>query len=209
MRLLARESVWWNSIDLDIEKYSKQCEPCQLTQNTSSPVGLSQWKEAKFFFERIHLNFFQWTNTKFLIIVDAYSRWFDIKNMPSTTGNKLRETLRGIFTYFGLPTNIVTDNGPPFGGSELQKFCKNHNIELLHSPPYHPQSNGWAECGVRTAKQSLKKMLIDKNTQEFSLQLKIDNFLFKYRNTPVTTTGEAPNNHIFNYRPKTELQRSY
>lgn len=120
--------------------------------------------------------------------------------MNGTTSDKVINELRTIFAYFGLPRAIVSDNGPPFNAKEFVKFCQNNNIECLKSPPYHPQSNGWAECGVRTVKQSLKKMVLESsNKVEWSLLLA--RLLIKYRNTPVSTTGITPNDRSFCFRP--------
>lgn len=156
--------------------------------------------ESEYFFERIHIDFFHFEKNTFLLLIDSFSRWLDVKQMKSTTGDKVIAELRTIFTYFGLPHSIVSDNGPPFSSKEFLKFCKNNNIVCLKSPPYHPQSNGWAECGVRTVKQSLRKMSLESGNGS-DMALTLARFLIKYRNTPVTTTGIPPNDCIFRYRP--------
>lgn len=46
-------------------------------------------------------------------------------------------------------------------------------------------------------------MTTDPKTKALPLALKVDNFLIKYRNTPVTTTKMCPNDSIFIFRPKT------
>lgn len=199
MKATARLYVWWLSIDKDIEAFAQQCEACQMTQNSSSPVPLTKWKESNFFFERIHLDFFHFKNETYMLVVDTYSRWFDVKIMRTTTSSKVIEELRTIFAYFGLPRTIVSDNGPPFNAKEFLRFCENNNIVCMKSPPYHPQSNGWAERGVQTVKQSLRKMLFESRNANSSLLL--SRFLIKYRNTPVTTTGQTPSDRIFRYRP--------
>lgn len=204
MKTLARTYVWWIGIDQDIEKYANQCEACQVTQNSPSKVALSQWKETTKFFERIHLDFFHFKNQTFLLLVDSFSRWFDAHIMKSTTSAKLIAVLRKVFAYFGLPSKIVSDNGPPFNSKEFIKFCENNGIVCLKSPPYHPQSNGWAECGVRTVKQSLRKMIVGSSSGA-DMELLLARFLLKYRNTPTTTTGISPTELIFHYRPRTTL----
>lgn len=203
MKTLARLYVWWMNIDRDIEKYANQCNACQLTQSSPSKVALSKWKETTKFFERIHIDFFHFKNHTFLLLVDSFSRWFDAHMMKTTTSAKLIAVLRSIFAYFGLPSIIVSDNGPPFNSKEFITFCENNGIDCLKSPPYHPQSNGWAECGVRTIKQSLRKMILENKGAQ--IELLLARFLMKYRNTPTTTTGKSPSEFIFRYRPKTIL----
>lgn len=161
MKTAARMYVWWVNLDIDIENFAKCCEPCQLQQSSVSPTGLSKWEKTNSLFERIHMDFFHWKNETFLVIVDTFTRWLDVKAMKSTTAGNLIMELRVIFAYFGLPRELVADNGPPFNSNELRQFCRNNGIRYLNSPPYHPNSNGWAECGVRTVKQSLRKMFIE------------------------------------------------
>lgn len=200
MKASARQYVWWPTVDKDIEAFARQCHECQIAQSSSSETPLSKWNETHTFFERIHLDFFHCNGKTILLVVDSYSRWFDVKQMKTTTSEKVINELRIIFAYFGLPKTVVSDNGPPFDAKAFLSFCNNNNIVCLKSPPYHPQSNGWAECGVRTVKQSLRKMLLE-STNSADMQLLLSRFLIKYRNTPVTTTGLTPNERIFCFRP--------
>lgn len=204
MKLAAKNYVWWPGIDSDIEEFVKQCFACQSTQETKSPVALSTWRNAERFFERVHLDFFHFNQKTFLIVVDAFSKWFDVKTMKATNCDALTEILRNIFAYFGLPDIIVSDNGPPFSSNEFRKFCGDNGILCWKSPPYHPQSNGCAERGVRTVKQYLRKILVEGN-RNITLELRLQNFLVKYRNTPVASTGVSPSEQIFIHRRKTLL----
>ena len=63
--------------------------------------------------------------------------------------------------------------------ADLMNFCAVNNINLMHSPPFHPSSNGSAERAVSTVKSSLKKFLIDEQMQRLPIQVKLDNFLFR------------------------------
>lgn len=89
-------------------------------------------------------------NNVFLIIVDTFSKWIDVVMMFKTHALSTIRALRKVFSIFGLPKSLVSDNGSPFGSVEFLKFCELNNIEVLKSPPYHPQSNGDAERAVRT-----------------------------------------------------------
>lgn len=107
-----------------------------------------------------------------------------------------------IFSVFGLPKEIVSDNGFPFSSGAFSKFCENHGIICTKSPPYHPQSNGQAERFVGTVKLALTKQCLDATSNDLSLNQKISKFLIFYRNTPSITTAKTPSELIFTYKPR-------
>ncbi len=84
----------------------------------------------------------------FLIVVDAHSKWLEVRIMSSTVSSVIVSTLRNLFAQFGLPAIVVTDNAPNFSSSEFNLFFKQNGIQHLYSPPYHPSSNGLAERAV-------------------------------------------------------------
>ena len=92
-----------------------------------------------------------------LIVVDAYSKWLEVKPVSSATSSVTIEQLRSIFSTHGLPEVLVTDNGTSFTSVEFQEFMKNNGINHVKSAPYHPASNGLAERAVQTFKGSMKK----------------------------------------------------
>ncbi|KAK9694000.1 hypothetical protein QE152_g33826 [Popillia japonica] len=71
----------------------------------------------------------------------------------------------------GLPNSIVSDNGPPFSSKDFIKFCHVNGIDVLKSPPYHPQSNGLTERHVQHVKSALHKYLQQKSTLTIQQQI--------------------------------------
>ena len=47
----------------------------------------------------------------FLIVTDAHSKWIDAFCTPTATSKAMIEELRMVFSRFGLPETIVSDNG--------------------------------------------------------------------------------------------------
>ena len=72
--------------------------------------------------------------------------------MTSTTAANTIKVLQEIFSMHGLPEQLVSDNGPQFVSSEFLDFCKANGIKHFQVAPYHPASNGLAECTVQTFK---------------------------------------------------------
>ena len=94
---------------------------------------------------------------------------------------------------------MVSDNGAGFTSSEFQTFLKRNGIRYVTSAPYHPASNGLAERAVQTFKNNLKKC------QDVDIETQLARFLFKYRNTPHTTTGVTPAELLMGRKPRTHL----
>lgn len=197
MKLLAKTHVWWPGIDSDIEEYVLSCNVCQSALSKPISSAMMSWPESKYFFERIHLDFFHFRDKNFLIIVDTYSKWLDVKEMVNIKLENLVNKLREIFAYFGIPKTIISDNGPPFSSEGFIKFCSVNSINCMKSPPYHPESNGTAERAVQTVKTHLKKYFLDPQSSSLPLSVMLSNLLLKYRLTPSTVTGRSPNDCIF------------
>ncbi|PFX17714.1 Uncharacterized protein K02A2.6 [Stylophora pistillata] len=125
----------------------------------------------------------------FLVVVDAYSRWLEIERMNTTTSAKTTETLQKLFARYGVPAQLVSDNGPQFASEEFQQFLKRNGIKHITSTPYHPATNGLAEGAVQSFKNA---NAIKSETPVTSLNIKLARFLLTYRNTPHSTTGEPP-----------------
>lgn len=45
---------------------------------------------------------------------DTHSKWPEVHVMDCTTANKTIQVLRGLFSRYGTPHIIVSDNGPQF-----------------------------------------------------------------------------------------------
>lgn len=106
--------------------------------------------------------------------------------MSSTTAERAIEFLRSTFARFGIPEQIVSDNGPQWTSEEFNLFLKQNGIKHYFSAPYHPSTNGLVERFIQTKKSALKKGIAR------SLQHSLSEFLLNYRNTVHATTQESP-----------------
>ncbi|XP_049519319.1 uncharacterized protein K02A2.6-like [Dermacentor silvarum] len=207
MKMLSRSHVWWPRLTLDIEQAVKECITCQLSQNAAARVPLMSWGWPTRRWQRVHLDFARRDQHFFLVLMDAHSKWVEVFVMTATTSEKTVEKLRDVFAAYGLPEEIVTDNGPQFTSQHFGTFLSRNGIRHSKSPPYHPASNGSAERCVQTVKKDLFKQILDEERKgdKKSIQHRIDQFLFSYRNTPSSTTGETPAQIFLSWQPRTRL----
>lgn len=187
MKSLARQHVWWPGIDADIEDMCKSCLHCQHNSPNPRSAPLHPWQFPERAWQRIHMDLAgPFHNKMWLIIMDAHSKWPEVFNMQSntTTANVLSK-LREVISRFGLPEQIVTDNGRQFVSEDFIKFCKVNGITHSRSSVYHPRSNGEAERFVQTFKRGMKAA--DHDVDQCLMR-----FLLTYRITPHSTTGSSP-----------------
>lgn len=179
------------------------CLCCQQTQPVRKEKITSSWPKTLYPFQRVHIDFFSYSAKEVLILSDAHTKYCDVFSMSSTTLSKVLEKLVDFFCVFGLPTELVSDNGPPFQSKGLEIFCKMHGIILTHSPPYHPSSNGQAERAVRTIKNVFFKFCL--GVEDLPLDKRLQKFKLYHNNSPSTVTGKTPSELIFAFKPKTLL----
>ena len=106
-------------------------------------------------------------------------------SMSSTIASKTIAKLRDSFARFGLPEQLVSDNGPQFVSEEFESFLHRNGVKHIRSSPYHPASNGAAERLVQTVKQALEAG----HQEGVSMEHTLTTFLLRYRVTPHATTG--------------------
>lgn len=122
MKMVARSYAWWPSIDEDIESFCGKCVVCQQTRRVKKEVVTTSWPTTSYPFERVHIDFFDFQGKKYFLFVDVFSKFCHIEYMSSTPAEKVISVLENFFTVFGLPTQVVSDNGPPFGAKKLELF---------------------------------------------------------------------------------------
>ena len=147
MKALARSHIWWPGLDDDIETLSSQCEACKTMAAMPAPAAHHPWQYSTVPWERVHIDVGEWNKTNLPVLVDAFSKWAEVKLISSTTTQKT----------IGFPAILVSDNKPQITSSEFEDYLQGNNITYYKSPPYHPASNGLAENMVKYVKYHLKK----------------------------------------------------
>lgn len=206
MKQVARQFMYWEFINRDIENFNRGCLACQTVSRDKCTKVYGRWPEVVKPMERVHLDFFHYEKKSYLVFVDTFSRWLEVKPMTRTTAKDLIRELEQIFAIFGFPSSIVSDNGPPFSSSEFADYCCSNDIEQVFSPPYHPQSNGLAERAVGTVKAGLKRLTFGRVHSSLQISEVLTQFLFTHRNTP-TTDGIIPSSRILSFKAKTTLDK--
>lgn len=201
MKNIARNYVYWPNIDRDIEETCRACEACRSVRDAPARAVLHPWEYPLHPWQRVHVDFFDCAGKRFLIVIDAHTKWIETIVMLGTSAGATITALRSIFARFGIPSQLVSDNGPPFFSEEFKIYCEKNKIRHTTSAPYRPQGNGEAENAVKTVKKAIKRALFEKE----DIMTALYRFLFQYRNCEHATTGVSPAVAMFGRRMRGRL----
>ncbi|XP_061707861.1 uncharacterized protein K02A2.6-like [Cydia pomonella] len=202
----ARSRMWWPAIDHDIEQLIGACTVCSALRAAPARAPPASWSQPPGPWHRIHIDYMLVAQRTYLIVVDAFSKWVECIGMTcGTTTKHLIKELSLLFTRFGLPDTIVSDNDTKIASQEFNQFCKMMGVNYVTSPIYHPISNGIAECAVRNCKKMIKSIIEQESQCISQLNCKLQSYLFEYRTTVHCTTKETPAKLMFGRELRSRL----
>lgn len=198
-----RSKVWWPKMDRQAENVCKVCYGCQLVSQYSPPEPMARvvppsgpWQDcAADILGPLP------TGESILVIVDYYSRYYEVAILRSTTATCVIRAIHHTFARLGIPFSLRTDNGPQFISGEFQGFLEEYGVEWRRTPPLWPQANGEVERQNRTLMKTLRVAKVEKKNWRWEL----NNYLLAYRSTPQATTGATPFFLMFGREMKSKL----
>ena len=173
----ARSCVFWTNINQQLTDLVKNCEVCIANQNKQCKEPLMSTSIPTYPIQLLGSDLMHWNNQDFLIMVDYYSRYFEIERLHSTRSETIIKKMKKIFSRMGIPEELRSDNGPQYASEEFRDFTRKWEIQHITSSPSYPKANGLAERQVQTVKNILQKAK-DSNQDPYLA-------LLEARNTPV------------------------
>lgn len=128
---LARAYVWWPGLDDDIERMCAACSTCAETADSPPKTAIVPWSWPTAPFERIHIDFFFFKNSTYMIVIDSHSKWIEVVLMSVTNAANTINKLKEIFARFGIPKKLVSDNGPLSRAKSFNHFLKTIVLNIL------------------------------------------------------------------------------
>ena len=181
---LARTCVYWPGMEADVTDYIKRCLTC--IESSNLPVEMLHPHEVPPGpWVKIGVDFFQdHLGKKHLIVADYFSKFPYVFPVASTHHFKTISHLWELFAAEGMPTIVMSDNGPPFNGDEFRQFSRDFDFVHTTLSPHFNQSNSFIESMVKKVKNAYKKMDRSPNAQARAL--------LQLRDTPITADLPSP-----------------
>ena len=73
------------------------------------------------------------------------------------TGQHVATQCKQIFSEYGWPETLISDNGPCYAAKDFTNMMKEYAVNNITSSPHYSQSNGLAEKFVKIVKNLFHK----------------------------------------------------
>nr|GFB36097.1 reverse transcriptase domain-containing protein [Tanacetum cinerariifolium] len=92
--------------------------------------------------------------------MDYFTKWIEAKAVATITGRQVKKFVwDNIVCRFGIPGEIISDNGKQFADNPFKDWCDKLNITQHFASVKHPQSNGLVERANRSLGEGIKARL--------------------------------------------------
>jgi hypothetical protein len=175
---IIRNGYYWPLIFHDSYKFARSCDKCQkfVGKERLSAMPL-QPVLPDFPFSKWGLDFIGPINPSssaghifILTTTDYFTKWTEVVPLRHAQDEQVISFLESnIFSRFGLPLEIITDNGPAFISAKLTQFLAKLGVKHFTSSAYYPQGNGQAESTNKNLVRIIKRIIEDKPRQWHTL----------------------------------------
>ena len=179
---LLRLKVWFPYMTAKAESAVKGCVPCQANTNRSNmePLAMSTLPAGPW--QKLSLDFCGPlpSGDTLLVMQDEYSRYAVVEILRKTAVDAVIPVVDKIFSEYGFPKEVKTDNGPQFKSASWSNYMKNSGIKHRRITPLWPRANAQAE----SFNKPLMKAIRASSIQGQNWKQAMYKFLRMYRATP-------------------------
>ena len=197
-KTLARvqEHFRWRGMARDIWTFISKCAPCALNKvkHDRPPPTKMPLPVAPGLFVAADLTgpfpISPDGNRYLLSIIDHCTGWVEVKALPTKAAEGIFNfIMREYIPRFSAPEVLLTDNGLEFKNKLLVDHLEAMGVDVRHTTPYHPQTNGMIERYHRTIKEMLKKLV---NSHASDWETYLGDVLLAHRTTSSDATNYSP-----------------
>ena len=100
-----------------------------------------------------------------LVMVDKFTKWIEAKPVKTAEFGPVIDFISGVVHRYGVPHNIITDNGSNLTADEVKTWRGKRSIKLNYASVYHPQINGQVERANGLVMRGIKPRLVRSLTE--------------------------------------------
>ena len=194
-----KERFFWPGLNKDVTNFCKQCHECAINKDNRPPNSAPLVP-----IDTSMLEPFQKTaidilgplpeasdGSKYVVILqDYFTKWPEAIAMKNVTSENIRQwLLTDIIPKYGVPNELITDQGVQFVAESFKSFCLSVGIKQRFTSPFHPQTDGMVEKFNRTFLNMLRNYVSEFQTDWPN---HIPLIMFAYRTAVNDTINVSP-----------------
>nr|GEX61801.1 reverse transcriptase domain-containing protein [Tanacetum cinerariifolium] len=128
-------------------------------------------------------------NKYILVAVDYFSKWVEVKALPTNDARVVCKFLKSLFARFRTPRAIISDRSTHFYNDQFTKVMLKYGVTHRLATAYHPQTSRQVEVSNRGLKIILERTMGENYA---SWSDKLDDALWAFRTAFKTPIGCTP-----------------
>lgn len=190
-----RAHFWWPKMDIDVETLRATCETCTLMQKDGPPAPMTRTKLPTRAWDYVAVDYYSSDEpvpVKILVLQDYFTKFVKSTFVKSTDAKEATNFLSKAFEDEGIPSKIISDNGPPFQSEEFSNWCKARQMRITKSTPALPRANGMVESFMKQLTRALRALKLNDNFNHLTVREAVKNMTFLYNRRPHSQTNRTP-----------------
>lgn len=163
-----RAGYYWLTMEVGCYHHVQMCHKCHIYADkihvSPTPLNVltSPWTFAMWGIDVIGLIELTTSNRHRFILVATYyfTKWVEAVSYAHVTKQMVTLFLKKEIIYrYGIPNNIITDNGSNRNNKMMKEIFKSFKIEHYNSSPYRMKMNDVVEAVNKNLKKIVQKMV--------------------------------------------------
>ena len=131
----ARDILYWPGMNDQITQMVARCEVCLTFRKSQQKEPMKGHQIPDGPWKKVGIDLFQLDKENYVVISDYYSKFFEISKLTSTSASSTIKHIKPHFARYGIPEEVISDNGPQFASAEFEKFAKDFEFKHTTSSP--------------------------------------------------------------------------
>jgi len=192
--------VYWPGVDHYVKSFVKSCHECRVVKGRTQWPDLEVRQVEPIPFQVVAIDHAgplptsRYGRKYILVAVDMFSGYPAAVPVASLKKDITAKALIQIFSIFGWPRTILSDNGGSFRNDVLDELCRLSGVKHRFTITRHPQANGAAERLVKTIKTAMDVLGVKHNSK---WEDQLDMILLGIRQTPRAPLWLSPSQIVF------------
>ena len=189
---------WWPNIYTDVLNYVRSCKICQQHKPSNLQPGAPMnsiipddiWSHVYI----DHIGPLALSRNKkrhCLVIIDGYSKWLEIVPVARPTAELTIKALEKIWTRYGPPTYLISDNARCFIGKLMRQSVLRWGIKHVKTAPYQPSSN-LAERAIKNINAGISTVLRQYSKKHNNWDMYVDGVCYAYNTSFHNSINTTP-----------------